>query len=275
MKWVWLTLVMIGICPALTDAVPLGSAQYGEVPARQYSERQDQCHLMYYNFCSGWVWNWMGYCYGWFGDAVQIAYGTCFDLADCPANCRHLDDVWFACKAFDYWGVLDIEIYCADQNGCPIGGPLAGIYDYSPPYMSHWQHFAFGGLPVCQCDEAGTGKFIVMVTDHTSGYYIDTCSDLNHRNMGAGCEEEWRCAGHSYVYRNVVSYCDVYGAPGPLWVAGADHGCTNYPSIPPGCHDYLWDTGYFTEWLIDCYISCLGPTATEKGSWSEVKRLYR
>jgi len=52
-------------------------------------------------------------------------------------------------------------------------------------------------------------------------------------------------------------------------------GCTNIPDIPPGCHSFYSDTGYFSEWLIDCYVSCLGATETEEGSWSQIKAMYR
>jgi len=93
--------------------------------------------------------------------------------------------------------------------------------------------------------------------------------------MDAGCQLAWDCVAHSFNYSSAVSYCDVYGMPGPMWISGP-YGCTNVPVVPPGCHDYYaYGAGMFTEWLIDAYIACLGPTATENSSWSEIKSLYR
>ncbi|MCK4547812.1 MAG: hypothetical protein KAW17_10270 [Candidatus Eisenbacteria sp.] len=279
MKRLLLAVALLTLLPQASFATPMGTAQYGEVPAREYSERQDQCHLMYFNCCSGWTFYWLGYCFGQYEDApLPPMYGTCFDLADCPGDCRHLEDVWWAYNHYHYRGSLDVEIYCADHDCCPVGEPIAGIYGYIPQ-IPGWGPFHFGGVPLCICEERGTGKFIVMITTYYQypgwGPHFAPYSDVNSYNIAAGCETEWRCGGHSYVYRNVVSYCDLYGAPGPMWRQGSDYGCTNYPSIPPGCHNYSYNTGFFTEWLIDCYISCQGPTATEDASWSEIKALYR
>ncbi len=272
MRGITLASFIFALVPTLAVATPIRTAQYGVVPAREYSERQDQCHLMYYNYCSGWVHPWEVYCNSGF-QHPSTRYGTCFDLSDCPDQCRNLEDVWWACETNFRYSYVDVEIYCADESSCPLGTPLAGIYNCLLTYFYPWQHFEFGGLPLCECEDAG-GRFIVMIS-YTGIYVIRPYSDLNWRNVEAGCESEWRCSGHSFVYRNAVSYCDVYGAPGPLWGSGAGWGCTNYPTVPPGCHNYYHDTGHYCEWLIDCYISCQGPTATEDVSWSEIKALYR
>jgi hypothetical protein len=259
-------------------SVPTVGLEHGAVPQRDYRSTEDQCHLRYYNMCSGWVFSWNAYCYGHFEDApFPPMYGTCFDLSECPGDCRHLEDVWWACRYLHYWGCADIEVYCADEDCCPVGSPLAGIYEYFPDIPA-WQHLNFGGLPLCSCEESGSGKFIIMITQDIQGPWgiaFKPYSDVNSFNINAGCESECRCAGHSYVYRNLVSYCEAYGAPGALWATGPNYGCTNYPLVPPGCHNSYCDTGFFTEWLIDCYISCLGATATEEESWSKVKTLYR
>jgi len=266
-------LVMLVLAVAAATAGPV--LQYCEVPERGSVERQDEYLLGYYNLCSGfgtWLWGWDGYCQASFL-RYPPQYGTCFDLADSPGECRHLEDVWWVGRSFYHYDTVDVEIFCADENACPVGAPLAGIYDCSVVYHSpSWHRFDFGGLPLCGCD-AGAGRFIVMISHN--GEETESFSDANHKNIEAGCEYEWRCSGHSYVYRSYVSYCDVYGEPGPLWIAGPDYGCTNVPAVPPGCHDHDYSTGYYTEWLIDCYVSCNGPTRTEPTSWSEVKSLYR
>ena len=278
MKKILLAVVLVILAGATSQALPVREGQLERVPARTYAPRQDQCHLSYYNVCSGWAYYWIGYCWGGFETAPEPpAWGTCFDLSDCPSHCRHLGEVWFAAFRFNLRGVADVEIFGADANSCPTGSPIAGIYGYVG-HASSWQHVDFGGAPLCSCEDEGEGKFVIMITQYCGpmmGCSFAPFSDVPPLNIEAGCETEWRCAGHSFAYSNVVSYCDVYGEPGPLWISGAGYGCTNYPTVPPGCHNYYYNTGCFAEWLIDCYISCLGPTATEDVSWSEIKALYR
>jgi hypothetical protein len=274
MKKILLSTILVLAVAATGYAIPVKTSEVGTVPAREFSPAQDQCYLGYYNICSGWVWYWSGYCYGMFTDYLPSIYGTVFDLAGCPDDCRHLNNIWWAMKRFNSYGNIDLEIYCADAFCCPIGQPLAGVYGYVPDIATAWQNFVFDGLELCPCDETGT--FIVMVTDHTCSISTSPYSDHVELNAAAGCQE-WRCVGHSFFYKNVVSYCDVYGAPGPMWVSGPDFGCgPEYtPDVPPGCHDYTYPTGCWTEFIFDVYIDCLGATATENASWSEIKSLYR
>ncbi|MCK4514250.1 MAG: hypothetical protein KAU31_03275 [Spirochaetaceae bacterium] len=275
MKKILLSTILILALAATGYAIPVKTAETGAVPQRTHSTAQDLCYLSYYNFCSGWVFYWSGYCYGMFAEApYPPQFGTVFDLADCPEDCRNLDMTWWGCKRYNSYGNVDVEIYCATDAGCPVGEPLAGIYGYNPDIGAPWQLFEWDGLELCQCD-LGFGKFLVLITDYSFGASISPYSDINSYNIEAGCEEMWRCTGHSYVYSNAVNYCDVYGMPGPMWVSGYGYGCTNFPAVPPGCHDYLYPTGYFTEFLIDAYISCLGATATKERSWGEIKKLYK
>jgi hypothetical protein len=259
-------------------AVPMYRAEHNVVPMRQYAPAQDTYVLSYYNFCSGWVYYWTGYCYqSWYCPNMTnpVQYGTVFDLADCPADCRHLTDIWWAVRHYDGRAMVDVEIFCAGMSGCPIGPALAGVYQYRPSFFSTWLHFTFNDLELCPCEYAGRG-FVFLVTDYTAGGWTVPYSDVNVLNIAGACETEWRCGpGHSYVFNNLVNYCDIYGMPGALWVSGPGYGCTNFPLIPPGCHNYFYPTGFFTEFLVDAYVACLGPTATEKNTWSEVKGLYR
>jgi hypothetical protein len=256
----------------------MSSIEYGTVPQRTYSPADDGFTLKYYNYCSEWLLYWSGYCYGLYRDApLPPMYGTCFDLSDCPSTCRHLEDVWWATKYYHYRGWASIEVYCASESCCPIGPPVAGIYYYGVGWG--WQRLHFGGLPLCVCEEGGASKFIIMITEYWDywewGRGFAPYSDINSYNIAAGCETEWRCEGHSYCFRNIVDYCDVYGEPGSLWVSGANYGCTNYPTVPPGCHNYYHTNGYFSEFLIECYITCEGATETEEESWSQIKGMYR
>ena len=277
MKKILLSTLLVLAFAATSYAVPVRTAEMGQVPAREYSPAQDVCYIGYYNMCSGWVFYWSGYCYClWCDTGLVPKYGTCFDLADCPEDCRHITDFWWGCKRFTTYGLVDVELLCADMHCCPCGPPLWGFYGYVPDFSTAWQHFIIGEMPLCECELAPCdGKFIVRITDWGCGIHTSPYSDINSANIDAACELDWRCSGHSYVYSNCVDYCAVYGMPGPMWVSGPGYGCTNYPLIPPGCHNYSYPTGFFTEWLIDVYISCLGPTATDASSWSEIKALYK
>ena len=261
MKTACLALALVVLAPLESSAIPKATAHHGAVPIRESQEREDTCHLRYYNVCSEWTWTWMGYCYGYWPEIpdVRPSYGTCFDLADCYAECAHLTDVWWACESLGWWGRVDVEIFCADANCCPIGAPLAGVYDYWPS-GGGWHHLNFDEVSLCSCEQGEMLRFTVMITDYAAGNWIYPHSDHNAANVASGCESSWRCAGHSYVYHSQVSYCETYGEPAPLWIGWGSGGCTNIPDIPPGCHSFYSDTGYFSEWLIDCYVSCLGAT---------------
>jgi hypothetical protein len=286
MKKILLSTVLILAFAATSYAIPVRTAEMGTVPERNVSPAQNVCYLGYYNFCAGWVYYWSGYCYGlWDTAPLPPMYGTCFDLADCPDDCRHLYDFWWGCKRYTGYGKADVEVYCADQSCCPVGAPIWGMYGYSVDPTTPWQHFIVGDLELCICEQElnpeADGKFIIMITDQADGAggvfgsHFVPYSDINYWNIQAGCETAWRCTGHSFVYRNVVDYCAVYGMPGAMWASGPTYGCTNYPPVPPGCHNYYYPTGFFTEFLIDAYVDCLGATATKKKSWSEIKTLYR
>jgi hypothetical protein len=271
-----LAALLTTLLPASGQAVPMWTAEHGALPDPPGTLRDDECRLGYYNMCSEWVFWWDGYCWArwdeWSSQHPQ--FGTCFDLADCPGSCRHLVDVWWACRCYSPRGAYaNVEIYCADDHACPVGDPLVGHYNCWLG-ATGWHHYSFDSVEVCPCDSA-TGKIVVLITLVTPDVATNPYSDINAHNIDAGCETEWRCRGHSFVYRSAVSYCDVYGTPGPMWVSYPGAACTNYPTVPPGCHNTHYDTGFFTEWLIHCYISCEGPTETEEESWSAVKALYR
>jgi hypothetical protein len=283
MKKILLCTVLILAFAATSYAVPVRTAEKGDVAQRTLVQAQDTCILSYYNFCSGWVFYWSGYCFGTFTElTLPPQIGTVFDLSDCPLDCRHLTDVWWGCKRFTTYGDVNVEVFCASECGCPIGAPLAGVYNYNPLFTTAWQHFVFPELPlcpVCEVEGGGSGKFLVMVTDNGMGVHTSPYSDIESLNIDAGCQPDWDCVGHSFCFRSAVDYCAQYGMPGPMWVEsspGYIYGCTNVPTVPPGCHNYYgYGSGFYTEFLIDAYIACLGPTATEKSSWSDIKGMYR
>jgi hypothetical protein len=278
MKKILLSTILILAFAVTAYAVPVRTAEKGVIEQKSYSPAQETCYMGYYNFCSGWVFYWSGYCYGDWATVVDPPqYGTVFDLGDCPNNCRHMTHFYWGCKRFTMYGNVDVEVFCASDCGCPLGEPLVGFYGYNPDITTAWQLFIVDELALCPCDsEFGfADKFVVLITDHGFGAHSTPYSDIEVYNIDAGCQVDWDCVGHSFHYSSAISYCDVYGMPGPFWVSGP-YGCTNVPTVPPGCHDYYgYGAGMFTELLIDVYVACLGPTATDNTSWSEIKSLYR
>lgn len=274
MKKILLSTILILAFAVSAYAVPVRTAEKGTVEQRSFSPAQETCYIGYYNFCSGWVFYWDGYCGNdWLAAPAPPSYGVVFDLADCADDCRHMTHFYWACKRFTTYGLVDVEVFCASACGCPLGEPLIGFYGYNPVFTTAWQLFVTDEMALCPCDP--TGKFVILVTDHGYGAHTSPYSDIEAWNIDAGCELEWNCVGHSFNFSNAMSYCDVYGMPGALWISGP-YGCYNVPTIPVGCHDvYGYGAGFFSEFLMDVYVACLGPTATENNSWSEIKSLYR
>jgi hypothetical protein len=275
MKRILLSTILVLAFAASSYAVPTRTLEYAPDLAREYAPAQDQCSIIYYNICSGWVFYWTGYCYANFVDVPLVEIGVCFDLDLCPSDCRHLNNSWFSCSRFNGYGFVDISVFCA-VDCCPVGDPLGTVTLNPTPEAGSWYNIPWGGLELCDCDQIIMMASFACVENNNWAPRTDINGlDFPYGNIGVGCETEWRCSGHSFVYTNAVSYCDVYGAGGPMWVSGPYYGCTNFPPIPPGCHDYVYTNGFYTEWLQDIYIDCLGATATETNSWSEIKSLYR
>jgi len=277
MKKILLCAFLVLAFAVTSYAIPLRTEI--KAPQKEMRAAEEDCWLHYYNMCSGWLWGWRGYCYFGWSDAYVFngmypSYGTCFDLSDCPADCRHLTDIQWGCYFGWCRALYDVEIFCANDCGTPVGPPLAGAYHVLPDFSTYWHYFNFGELALCPCD-LPFGKFVVKVTERAPLWASNPLSENFYRDMEAGCMV-WDCFDeHSFVFFNGYDYVANYGMPCPLWVDGAGYGCTNFPAIPPGCHDYFYSTGGPCEWIIDAYITCLGPTATEKSSWSAIKNLYK
>lgn len=261
MKKILLSAVLVLAFAATSYALPVKTAEYGAVEARNFSPAQDQCYLEYYNFCGGWVWVWSGFTPG-------AKVGVCFDLNDCECleACELCDDlgvVYWALKRVTPYGNADFEVFCAYENCCPCGTALAGVYGL--PLTATWTGIDWTGVTLTDCvAPCDPCKFIYMLTintpDHTNVY-----SDGDNLNWDYGCGTTWCCTPHSFVYVDVYDYCTEFGAPAVLFTTDARSTC------PP----YQGYIGFFMNWLCDATIACTGPSAAEESSWSEIKALYR
>ena len=258
-------MTLLFLIPALagtSSADPLSyhiHAEYGlTAPTGQTAE--DECKLGYFDICSGWVYWWAGYNgTPWIDLETPAKVGVCFDLSDCAdgcEDCNSLGGILWAWNRLTCYGRIDVEFYCADETCCPVGSPLAGFYDYHVDPADPFQYFSLGDLEL-PCDDC---KFVAIASVKTPRDCAPYC-DANDHNRGSGCETEWRCSGHSYIYRSTLDYCQARGFPEPLTI--------DYEGACGG------ENRFYAEWIAYAYIGCSGALATEKNTWSELKKFYR
>ena len=259
MKKAMISLLLVLVLAGSSAADSPDNPEYGlTVPSGQTASA-NECKLGYFNLCSGWVYWWTSFNgTAWADLQTPAKVGVCFDLDDCEdgcTNCKRLGGLLWAWNRFTCYGRIDVEIYCADESSCPVGSPLAGFYDYSVNLANAFQYFPLGDVEL-PCDGC---KFVAIATVKTPGDCAPY-SDANDRNRTAACESPWRCSGHSYVYRSAVDYCTVQGSPEPLTI-----------EYDGACDD---DT-FHSEFIVYAYVGCSGLLATEKNTWSELKKFYR
>jgi hypothetical protein len=263
MRTLWIAAVIVlGLAaPALAgDGRPMEAVTFSAPGSHAAAQG---CRLGYFDLCSGWVSWWTGFNGTDWAALVESQLpppraGVCFDLGGCDdgcADCKSLDGVLWAWKRFSTYGRIDVEVYCADQSGCPVGQALGGFYDYHLDPSSAFQYFSFDGLdlPTESC------KFAVIATMKTPGACAPY-SDMNDANRYYECEGAWRCSGHSYIYRSAADYCST-GHPAAL-VVEREGAC-------PGIG------GFHAEFIVYAYLGCGPSVSTEKTSWSGVKKLFR
>lgn len=261
MKRILLSALLILAFAATSYALPVKTAEYGAVTPKDYSPAQDQCALIYYNYCSLWVYYWT------FGGPGQA--GVCFDLADCCdtgcESCRYLSHGYWGFRRMSVYGFADFDLYCADNHCCPVGGPVASAYGV--PVQALWVQVAYGIDIDAVCPGACT--FIHMMT-HTHPNDNAPYSDGDNLNWDRGCGTTWTCVPHSFVYVGYdtlgapIDYCALTGYPSFMF----------YPDTRSTCQTQF-GIGFYHNWLADFYIDCASPSAAEQNSWSEIKALYK
>ncbi len=240
----------------------------------------------YYIPCPTYSWFW-GY-YGWetgdivgefftVGDISTLGY----DPAD-PVNCHDL--MGFVVLDFAGYGTaypgpftVQFDVYCSDENGCPVGPSLwnsgdmetaAGwnVIDVDPP------------ISICDCAiDPGPPPSAprILITATMVGYEA-TYPAWGLDNIGyavaQGCVmHDVGCLPalyprpynshyttiHSGYYGVNFEYCP------PAWFLDG------YDTTPDG-------TLYgFIELAWRIYLICSGPTATEPSTWGNIKSMYR
>ena len=245
------------------------------------------CRLQYYYYipCPTDSWFW-----AFTGVITNETVGAFFDISDpstgigvaCdPEACHTLETVSivdFAGYGTMYPGLFTIEmdIYCSDERGCPVGAPLWT----SGPLETHrgWNYFDIvPSLCLTSCSAVPgpppSAPRVVVTATHTGsfGCYPAWGFDNISTNLEMGCVmHDIGClpalyprpaashygAVHSGYYGTNFAYCP------PLWfIDGRD---TTLDGSQFGYIELLWTL----------YLSCSGPSATESSTWGDIKSMY-
>jgi hypothetical protein len=77
----------------------------------------ETCDVVYYNYCTGWIWFWRG----WIpGDVLGIHFTACSTDPTLTTSWHHT--IFGSPIGYGYTGTM--EVYNADASGCPTGAPL-------------------------------------------------------------------------------------------------------------------------------------------------------
>lgn len=198
------------------------------------------CNVIYYNFCTGWLWVWGGW-------SPNDRVGVCFDSC-CPTGQQStLNTFWEvfrpgALTGYGFTGTIDV--FNADANCCPTGAPLAS----QPflPLVSGWNSWLFGvNVPA---------KFIVA---WTNGPVPANPLRPATEHPAAGPTGPQACG---YCYPNPhLTHAYYWGTP-----------------TSPLCPGATFNDGVCnSELYADCSLTCTIVIGVEENSWGSIKNLYR
>ncbi|MAF26560.1 MAG: hypothetical protein CME07_01695 [Gemmatimonadetes bacterium] len=196
------------------------------------------CTVLYYNYCTGWLWIWSGWSPG---DIL----GVQFDAPNSGGGTLYANWLFTwtgAPSGYGFTGSLDVN--AADANACPTGAAIG-----SQPYLpagGGWE-FASWGAGV-----AVPGSFTVgAVMGATAGNPTTFVTD----HPAAGPTGPTPCGTCFPTSRDPHSY---------YWGSAASPLC-------PGStlFDGVCDAGFVWEAIISCSVG------VEPSSWGSVKGLYK
>ena len=287
------------ICSCLL--LVLAAAVFGlDLEKRAYQMREDfgsaplyDCTLNYYYYIPcptySWFWGFTGWDHGdivghWFDlHDFTMFYSGCPDYVACtPCNCYQLEQfrvLDFAGYGTIYPGLYEVQfdIYCSDEQGCPIGPPLWTSLPWVTAFG--WNYIPVNGgagISLCECvppDPALLPRFLITATHvGADGGYPEWGSDNISGPVETACLlHDYGCCPALFPRPEVSHYPIIhsgYYGPGflycpPLWFCdGADE--------TPDCSQYG-----FVELAWRVYVICSGPTGTDPSTWGNIKSMYR
>ena len=247
------------------------------------------CYLNYYYYIpcptSSWFWGFSGW-------EPQSSIGTWFLIGDVTMfddNFYMCDPFW--CHTLEYFQVLDFagygaaypglytvqfEIYCADDEGCPVGSPVweSGPVETEPGWNLILPD---GPIYVSDCRTVGDGgaaydRFLIVAThigsdctfpewgyDNISYSVLEGCEMHDYSSRAAiypRPQTSPYSSCHSGYYGQGFEYCP------PLFFA--DPGDTTLDAGLYGVLEAAWRV----------FIVCEGQT-TEPTTWGSIKGMYR
>lgn len=245
------------------------------------------CYIQYYYYmpCPTYSWFW-GISnegkdtYGVFfmvGD-ISMGSGQACDPLLCfsPYTLRVLD---FAGYGTAYPGLFSVkfEMYCADEDGCPVGEALVRTRSYDTAYGWNYidiePYYSLEDCATSMNPVLGHARFLITAVETGSdatypAWGFDNVSD----SYNAGCElHDISCypalyprpsashypVMHSGYYGDIFEYCP------PLWIC--DPGDTT-----AACNEYG-----FIELAWTMYLGCHGPSGAEPTTWGNIKSMYK
>ncbi len=201
------------------------------------------CTLVYYNFCSGWIWIYSGFNAG---DQMSVQYDLPTDCGKLPGEaCCHTGHFWYWRYTQPGYGFsVTYDLYNTDASGCLVGGSL-GSATIDP--TERWNYT--GGLG------CATSDVVALAATMDVGTLPYAVTDHNVAQMNAmgplGCLFDTGTPG------NGTSLFHYDGLGG-----------TTY--CPPQA---FGDAIGYVDFTAIAYFTC--DTATEDASWGEIKSLFQ
>ena len=198
------------------------------------------CTLVYYNFCSGWIWIWSGFNAG---DEIGVAFDLPADCGKLPGeHCCHTGHFWYWRYTSPGYGfTVTYNLYETDAQVCLLGASV-GSAVLDP--IERWNYTA--GLGCVSGDVAA----LTATFDKGTLPYAATDNNASNLNAGPACITDPGTPGLGTSLQWVVAGTTVYCPP----AAFAD------------------GVGY-TDLAMQAYFEC--GSATEDASWGEIKSLFQ
>lgn len=279
----------------LTAGVILaGAAAAAGFEKKAYQMREDfgteplwDCYIQYYYYvpCPTYSWFWG------ISNEGKDTYGVFFKVGDVSTGSGLACDP-IMCFSPEQFRVLDLagygtaypglfsvrfEMYCCDEDGCPIGAALIRTRTYDTSYG--WNYIRaepYSSLEDCATifnPVMGHARFLITAvetgTDATyPAWGLDNVSDA----YSAGCELHDMSSFPALYPRPLVGHYSTmhsgyYGenfehCP-PLWICDP-------ADTTAGCGEYG-----FIELAWRVYLGCHGPSNAEPTTWGNIKSIYR
>lgn len=252
------------------------------------SEPVYDCYMNYYYYVPcptlSWFWGFQGWSRG---DVIGVFFSvgdvSMFTGSSCdPLSCRSLRQI----RVLDFAGygsiypgrfTVEMEVYCSDGQGCPIGPALWSSGPWETGYA--WNYIPLRPalcLPDCSVQaEPALGYPSILVTATmvgTDAGYPQWGFDNISSTAATGCRlHDYSCLAalyprpyssqystvHSGYYGRDFTYCP------PRWF------CDGRDSSPER------DEYGFIEAAWRIYLGCGGPSLTQPDTWNSIKSVYR